>query len=524
MAIKKFTANVDNTIVNTFETNMSTRATGSNSGQADIVEVYSIWARQQISSSATSGSQELSRVLMKFPISDISSSRVSNIIPASGRVNFYLRVFEAEHSRTIPKNFELVVQAISRSWEEGDGMDLTTYKDLTKNEEGSNWMRASKAAAWSSVGGDYHANPTFVQYFTGGIGDVEINITELVEEWIHGNKSNYGLGIRLSSSYEAYYSGSTGADVDGIVHNPDGAKKSYYTKRFFARGSQYYFKRPVLEARWDSVTRDDRADFHYSSSLATDDDNFNTIFLYNYVRGRLRDIPAIGTSDIYVSIYTGSVTSSLPSSKSERVLLEGSADGGAVTHTSATGSHVSTGIYKCEICLTNSYDDRHTYYDVWHSADNASTYVEYFTGSIKPKVLDASMGSRDPVYFINITNLRNSYMNNQNARFNVYIREKNWSPTVYSKASQEVETLTIRSASYRVIRTRDGIEAVPHETSSVLSTGLSYDASGNYFNFDMKLLQPGYEYGFKFAFYDDELGSWQEQDRLFKFRVNKNEH
>jgi len=313
MAIKKFTANADNTIVNTFETNMSTRATGSNSGQADIVEVYSIWARQQISSSAASGSQELSRVLMNFPISDISSSRVSNVIPASGSVNFYLRVFEAEHSRTIPKNFELVVQAISRSWEEGDGMDLNTYRDLTKNEEGSNWMRASKAATWSSVGGDYHANPTFVQYFTGGIGDVEINITELVEEWIHGDKTNYGLGIRLSSSYEAYYSGSTGADVGGIVHNPDGAKKSYYTKRFFARGSEFYYKRPRIEARWNSVTKDDRGIFYFSSSLAPAEDNLNTLYLYNYVRGRLRNIPAIGTGVIYVSLYSGSSDNTAPS-------------------------------------------------------------------------------------------------------------------------------------------------------------------------------------------------------------------
>ena len=51
MTIKKFTANADNTIVNSFETNMSTRATGSNTGESDIVEVYSIWARQQVKSS-----------------------------------------------------------------------------------------------------------------------------------------------------------------------------------------------------------------------------------------------------------------------------------------------------------------------------------------------------------------------------------------------------------------------------------------------------------------------------------------
>lgn len=661
MAIKRYVANADNTIVNSYQTNNQTRGTGSNSGQADVLEVYSIYGRQASTSSAATASQELSRILINFPIDDMTTDRTAGRIPASGSISWYLKMYSAETTKTVPREYDLVVVPVSSSWEEGLGLDLENYRDVTLNGTGSNWINAngdvrgatatvtalSKTAGeantrtlivkdiagnsvtfaidnslststatkiafsgaasdatvfatriaaainaantagtlnvsasssdaavtltqttnghagngnddiditgtaitdsvvsvastggyhfsggngtWKRVGGDYLTgsiyNPhIYTQSFGTGLGDIEIDVSEQVEDWIRGATGSHGFGIMLASAYESYTSESSGADVGSIIHNPNGAKQSYYTKRFFARGSQYFFKRPVLEARWDSVTRDDRADFHYSSSLATDDDNFNTIFLYNYVRGRLRNIPAIGTGNIFVSIYTGSVTSSLPSSKSERVLLEGSADGGAVTHTSATGSHVSTGIYKCEICLTNSYDDRHTYYDVWHSADNASTYVEYFTGSIKPKVLDASMGSRDPVYFINITNLRNSYMNNQNARFNLYIREKNWSPTVYSKASKEVETLTIRSASYRVIRIRDGIEAVPHETSSVLSTGLSYDVSGNYFNFDMKLLQPGYEYGFKFAFYDDELGSWQEQDRLFKFRVNKNEH
>ena len=115
-------------------------------------------------------------------------------------------------------------------------------------------------------------------------------------------------------------------------------------------------------------------------------------------------------------------------------------------------------------------------------------------------------------------------MQDQNARLNVYVREKIWNPTVYTKVVNTVPTISIPSASYRVIRIKDGLEAIAHQTGSVLATGLSYDLSGNYFDFDMKLLEPGYEYGFKIAFYDDELNSWQEQDRLFKFRVNKNEH
>ena len=512
MAIKRYIATADNTIVNTYQGNNNTRGTGSNNGQADVVETYSIWQRQQVSSSAATGSQELSRILMQFPISEISSSRVVGTIPASGSVKFYLKLYEAEHTRTVPKDFNLVVQAISRSWEEGSGLDLTTYKDLTKNQSGSNWMRASKASEWSSVGGDYHANPTFTQHFTGGLGDIDINITELVEEWIHGDKSNYGLGVRLSSSYEAYFSNSSGADSGSVIHNPTGAKKSYYTKRFFARGSQYYFKRPVLEARWNSSTKDDRGNFYFSSSLAPAEDNLNTLYLYNYVRGRLRNIPSIGTGAIYVSLYSGSSDNTAPSGSKLRLYTG---------ETAITGGYVSTGMYTCSVGLTKSADvTLNTLFDVWH--DNSNT--EFFTGTIQTNQYKGRVHTREPTYYINITNLQNSYMRNQNARFNLYIREKNWSPSIYTKATEKIEHYVIPSASYRIVRTIDGLEAVPHNTGSDFATGLSYDVSGNYFDFDMKLLQPGYEYAFKFAFYDDELTSWQEQNEQFRFRVEKYEH
>jgi hypothetical protein len=46
MAIKRYVANADNTIANTYEPNLKTRATGANAGAADIVEVYSIYGRQ----------------------------------------------------------------------------------------------------------------------------------------------------------------------------------------------------------------------------------------------------------------------------------------------------------------------------------------------------------------------------------------------------------------------------------------------------------------------------------------------
>ena len=67
MALKHYTASADTTIVNAFKSDLTTRGTGSNMGKADVVEVFSVYARQSTSS------QELSRVLMKFPIDDIST-------------------------------------------------------------------------------------------------------------------------------------------------------------------------------------------------------------------------------------------------------------------------------------------------------------------------------------------------------------------------------------------------------------------------------------------------------------------
>ena len=51
MAIKKYTANADTTITNAFNSNLTTRGTGSNMGASDVLEVFSIYG-QQASSSA----------------------------------------------------------------------------------------------------------------------------------------------------------------------------------------------------------------------------------------------------------------------------------------------------------------------------------------------------------------------------------------------------------------------------------------------------------------------------------------
>jgi hypothetical protein len=522
MGIKRYKANADNTIVNAYQPNLRTRGTGANCGESDVLECFSIYDRTLLSGSKGDGtvaSSELSRIIINFPIADIKTDRTNGKIPASGSVSFYLRLFNAQTSKTVPRNFKLVVYPMSQSWEEGNGVDLETYKDQTKGGIGSNWIYAASGSKWQSrdgddiVGGAYKtgsSDPAFTQSFTTGLEDLKVDISDLVEKWVSEDIDRYGVGIHLSSSYEAYFSSSLGENVSSgsVLDNLDGAKTSYYTKRFFARGSQYFFKRPTIEARWNSVTRDDRGDFYYSSSLAPADDNLNVLYLYNYVRGRLVNIPSIGTDDIYVTLYSGS---SAPTG-SKLVLYDG--------YTNVTGGHVSTGIYSASIAITAATTPLADIFDVWH--DDGGT--QFFTSSVKPKTLRGHVNTREPTYYMNITNMRDRYRSDETARFNLYVREKNWKPTIYTVASERVETIPVNSASYRVYRTYDGLEAIPYGTGSDFCTGLSYDISGNYFDFDMNLLDPGYAYALRFAFYDPELKSWTEQNETFKFRVESYEY
>ena len=358
------------------------------------------------------------------------------------------------------------------------------------------------AGKWVTIGGDYHDSayiaaktmPNYTQNFADGDEDILLDVTSAVEEWIAGSQTNNGFGVFLTSSQEAHV---TASDVH-LVQNTSGQQKSFYTKRFFSRTSEFFFKRPVIEARWDSRTSDDRGNFYSSSSIAPASDNINNLYLYNYIRGSLKDIPH--TETIKVNLYASH---------------DDSPSGPSLAN--ATATKQSTGIYKAQVFLDTTSSILH---DVW----SGSIGGEYKTGSILVKDFNDSsvLVSNDYRQFTTkITNLKPSYSKEEKARFRVFTRPRDFSPTIHTIASNEIQGVIIPSSSYEVLRMADGETIFNHSTSSAdYHTYLSYDNSGSYFDFDMSLLQPGYLYAFKFAYYSS--GDWREQKEIFKFRVEKN--
>lgn len=509
MAILRYTASADTTITNALKSNLVNRGTGSNMGYADSLEVFSIYGQN---SSSVGQTQELSRILIQFPVTQISADRTAGTIPASGSVSFFLKMYNAQHPFTLPQDFTLVVAPVSQSWSEGTGLDMDEYKDLGV----SNWISASSTSPWTAIGGDYLSDDNYNVRFPQGYENIELDVSEVVENWIKGSGvgeyDNYGFGIRLTSSQEAYFSSSLGSDSGSIIQNTAGAKESYYTKKFFSRSTEFFFKRPVIEARYDSRVTDNRENFYYSSSRAPAADNLNKLYLYNYVRGRLRNLPGVGTGNLLVSFYSSSV--GVPAGSKLNISIGGGTVAAGDLNT--TASYVSTGIYSCSVALTAATTRLLAINDVWHSGG-----VEFFTGSFYPGLLPSYDNAPTFNRITSCKNLKKSYSNKDIARFRFFIRDKNWSPTMYTVATTNNPTDIIESASYSIRRVTDNWNAVPYATGSNYGTYLSYDKEGNYFDLNMSLLEPDYMYEIKLSYYNDSIGDWQEQKQTFKFRVEE---
>ena len=592
MAIRRYDAKADTTITNAYKSNLTTRADDANMGQSDILEVFSIHAQ------ANETSSEHSRVLIKFPIDEMLTDRADKKLPAEGSVKYYLKLFNAPHSLTLPTNFKLEIAPMTRSWEEGYGLDMEDYSDigsvyptpmplcddgtralqfdgvddyvkithvqdgpldfgygggssftmsawiktnnntlfmdiisspdddgagganlnsqislnadgflvidisdvqitltdsdmtaindgywhnititlattpgvvsplklyidglfvkdiyatpsnqfynaphsfgnsacyigsrdgtdnffkgtiddisfwnealsaeavkvvydgegsmkLTKNsgaytykdnlvawwrmgdgdtlpaivdhsvsgldgvaytdmdiyniidgvapceylfDEGATWNVASKGLPWSTPGGDYDSDKAEIIPFKEGYEELEVDITDVVEGWM-GVESNYGFIIKLVEVFED-------------------AKLSFYTKKFFARGTEFFYEKPVIEARWNDSEVDDRSNFYTKSNLRSGDDNKNKIVLKNYVNGVLKNIPDpiilddITTENMKVTFYE---------SKAKLTKL----------NASVTIDNSTAGLYEADVGIETNVSN---IYECWQRCENS---------------------------------------------------------------------------------------------------------------------------------------------------------
>jgi hypothetical protein len=472
MSIKKFVADSDTTITNAYEGSNVTRALYANMGAADSLEYFSIFGK------VAADSIEKSRILVKFPINEISSSRMSGNLPVSGNVNFFLRMFNVAHPFSLPSDYDIVIKPISSSWVEGTGVDMENYYDLGvsgSTGSGCNWVFRDVSTEWVLQGGDYLNQYAVNYHIDKGDEDILVDVTEIVEKQISSQIPNYGLGIMLSGNYE---------DSIGNI--------SYYTKKFSSRTSQFFYKRPIIEARWNSAIEDDRDNFYASSSLLEASENKYSLYFYNKFRGTYRNIP--GNPNLTVKFYADSAKTT------------------ELTPTFLSMSVPKTGVYKAVVSLNTTASAA---YDFW--VNSSATGTVYFSSSFDINSYGGEENDSDQEYILKITNLKDSYQTNETAKIKIFSREKNWNPTIYTVAVNQVENIVHKNLYYKIFRYSDNYNIIDYGTGSIKYSLTSYDSSGNYFDIDFSIFEPDYSYGIKFAIVENN--TLKEFKELFKFRV-----
>lgn len=471
MGIQRYFIGKDCDITNSYKDGFVYSASLSNDGQADSLQVFSIYNQTGFETSTVFNRK--SRILIGLDFDQLYQDiYVNKTVPRENN-QYFLKLFNIKHHENLPKEFTLELCPLSRSFNEGLGLDQDNYTDLDE----ANWYYASTGTAWTNPGGDFFSSSlSYVksQFFKNGDEDLEIDITDIINDFYFTTSSGfpalYGLGIKLSSDFE---------DLNN----------SYYKKKFSARSSEYFFKRPVLEVRWSSSIEDDRANSFISSSL-TSLGNINSLFYINEIHGDTQDIPGISSgSNIYVHFYTNSLGTGTPLSI-------------------FTGSWFTTGTYKVDFYSTYTG----TLYDFWK---NSSENITYYSSSIKMKYFNDFKSSSK--FVITMPSFKSEYSIDEYSRFSLFVKNKDYQPNYYVRYQPNPENLIIENCYYKIKRVVDDLIVVNYGTGSVNHTKLSYDSNGNYFNFPMKLLEQGYMYELSYLF---KFGNkYLEQSDKFRFKV-----
>lgn len=496
MAIFRLTASADNTITNGYKIDGSTRATASNAGAADSLEMYSL------SGALSTSSLEKSRVLINFPLSEISSKRTNYIIPASGSCKFYLKLFNVEHPLTIPTKFYALVRPISSSWVEGNGLDLDNYTDSGWNGTtgyGSSWKYRDSGSAWTAEGGDYISGYDKSVYFEKGTEDLEVDVTDIVEAHLAGTITTYGFGVMLSGAFE-----------DGTT------SESFFTKRFSARSSEYFYNRPVVEARWEPQITDDYPTYSISNAVSelTHSSNYINIYLYNQVNGTKVPLKStFTTGNLEVAFFTGSQ-------------LVGGGINAVTSPQTYSKKKIDNSTFKFQFVLDRTDSDLASLTNGTASKITASykiyttsSTLYYETGTLSlVESIAEQYSTPQTEYTFKVLNIKPSYVKNEVAVFNIFSRPLNWSPTVYTKAVQTLSSTRHKNLYYKIVRTVDKKVIIDFGTGSLKYTRTDYDRSYNFFSLDMSLLEPGFMYEIHLGL--DYENQFKEVTEKFKFRVD----
>jgi hypothetical protein len=218
-----------------------------NTGNDEILELSTF--------ESINGTNEVSRILVKFPSSEINDI-INNKVSGS-TFDTYLRLSLANAS-SLPLNYTIFTHPVSSDWNRGTGRlgnvpittDGVSWKfrseldiNIWQTASYTTGTTASYNAVGNAGGGNWwtSSNYQYTQSFTADdTKDIEIKTTNIVSAWNSSSIANHGFILKHSSSLEF-------------------TSQSKFETKYFSDNTHTIYP-PCLEIRWN--------DYAFSSSLS----------------------------------------------------------------------------------------------------------------------------------------------------------------------------------------------------------------------------------------------------------------
>lgn len=486
------TASKDTYITNKILNNKF-RATDSNVGQAASLDLFKLYG-ESISGSDVSP-VELSRVLVDFNLKPLRDLTGTLLDYSHSSFNCTLKLFDIYGGQTTPADFKLIVFPLSRSFDEGIGIDVVTFNDLGA----SNFITASISSGspvkWFKSGsnkqgllgsddidiissgnlsdGSGVVNLWKSQNFPIGDEDLEIDVTNIVSATLAGQIPDKGFRISYSGTQE----------TDGFTR---------FVKRFASSQHSEYAKRPRLEVRFDDSIQDHHKSFFFDTS--------GSIFLNNFKRGSYSNILS----------GTGGRLHGVSGSECMKVILKsGSYKKTIKASQHSVGENFIAGIYSASFLVSDFFtgtshtagtDDGYflkdeiktagscSFTEIWSSLDET---IGYATGSLVIRSVNRSLfKNQNKRLLMSITNIKSEYRHSDVVRFRIFSEDID-RDIKYSKLPLETQSQIFTSLYYRIKDAESGKVIIPFDDSSSNGTLCSCDSDGMYFDLYMSSLFKG---------------------------------
>jgi hypothetical protein len=306
-----------------------------NSGQNAVTD---LWYGGGGTDTALERRRTNSRFIVKFDIdelvSKLSSKEINGGLVSSYRLKMTNaipgdKILEPEYEydvldKRVAASFDLIAFPINKDWDEGRGYDLYQENYLVRQAGNhlasgySNWDFATLANAWDEPG--IYENPSAstavtyysTQHFDIGNENIDMDITDIVNNWLSGGSENNGIGIAYRRDYELL------------------STDTRYISSFFTEKTNT-FNKPYIEAVYNQSFQDDR--------LQVSNNRTSRLFLYTFSGNNAVNYYSAGTVDIQTA-------------------------GGATVMTGLTPTQQENGVYYVDV-LMNSATRGQQYKDVW---------------------------------------------------------------------------------------------------------------------------------------------------------------